>query len=317
MASASRLLRLAALAACGGGGGSRDHVLLQTQQHAARVEQKAHPLGWPGTGEFVAASEWCRGEVPASSFNLTSCGPDAESSGLELELEVKVMTYNLFWWNLYGIRQGDHNSAGNLISHSQQEDEKTLVYDFMAFQECDDVFRVLNDAKAAGLSGEYGAVPGGHALGIIYRSSRWSLLDHGVDDVAEDHASQWYGNRGAQWARLEHSQTGKTVLLVNHHGPLPVNSGGKCGGRATAYNILHTVATKGHQGDAVIVTGDFNAGLTSATIPELSARLNRVFTGLIMGGIDHIFSSSCSASTGRRLSLGGSDHEALDARIRI
>lgn len=291
-----------------------DHLLMQVKHSNTKVAQHKHQgseqlAGYPGSGEFVASEEWCKGEVPTASWSLEKCGAAALGKGLE----VKVMSYNLFWWHLFGIEGGRDGSAGKIIAGSQDDGK----YDFMAFQECDDVNRIFNDARNAGLSNEYATLTGNHALGIIYRSSKWSLIEQGADDVAEDRADQWWGTRGAQWARFEHKATKKTAMLVNHHGPLPVGTGGKCGGQATAFNILRTIATRGQETDAVIVMGDFNADMGSATFQELSGRLHHVFTGPSFGGIDHIFSTSCDAKPGKALGGGGSDHEAVSAKITI
>merc|ERR1711862_504516 len=73
---------------------------------------------------------------------------------------------------------------------------------------------------------------------------------------------------------------GRTVFFANHHGPLPVNTGGLCGGRATALNIVKMIAQKMKPGDIVIMGGDFNSGVRSSEIRELDKHLVRVFTAL-------------------------------------
>merc|ERR1711874_3458 len=65
---------------------------------------------------------------------------------------VKILNYNLFWWNLFERRHGENGRAGRKIASTSQPEE----YDFMGFQECKDVNRVMSDAKRHGLSGDYG-----------------------------------------------------------------------------------------------------------------------------------------------------------------
>ncbi|CAE8662736.1 unnamed protein product, partial [Polarella glacialis] len=142
--------------------------------------------------------------------------------------------------------------AGQVIKDSAA----ALPYDFMGFQECEDPVAVLGPA---GLLEEYAAFQGAHAICLAYRKAAWSLLERGEQDVADDLPTKYYGTRGTQWMRLAHKKTNRTVFFVNHHGPLSVNSGGLCGGEATANNLLHLMGTKAQAGDVLILVGDFNA----------------------------------------------------------
>lgn len=188
----------------------------------------------------------------------------------------------------------------------------------MGFQECDDISRVLSDAKRWELSGDYGTLNGGRALGIAYLKSRWTLVSSGKEDVGEDSRRQYYGRRSAQWARFKHVN-GSTAFFANHHGPLPVNAGGGCTGSATGYNLLKMIAQNVHDGDAVFLVGDFNAGVSSSRIKALGKFMNRVYTGSAHGGVDHIFSNCDEAHVveSKNLGSGGSDHDALSTLFSI
>jgi len=215
---------------------------------------------------------------------------------------VKVLSYNLFWWNLFGRRNGNGGSAGKLIAANGP-------FDIMGFQECDDVRRVLGDA---GMLSSHDYVVGGHATAIAYNKGTWELVASGRDDVAEDRPEQWYGRRGVGWVRLRHRTTDKTVFLVNHHGPLPVNTGGKCGGEATAYNMLRAIGLHAGAGDLKLLVGDLNADKNSVT----QGALKRYMTGSAYHWVDAIY-SSCSAESGRALGTGGSDHNAIEAVFEL
>jgi len=249
--------------------------------------------GWSSSGNHVG-SGWCRAEEPTSGWSLKgSC-----SGGTQL----KVLTYNLFWWNLFGQRGGNGGSAGKLIARHGP-------YDIMGFQECDDVQRVLRDA---GMSSTHAYVTGGHATAIAYESATWQLLASGKDDVAEDRPEQYYGRRGAGWARLRHRTSGKVAFVVNHHGPLPVNTGGKCGGQATAYNMLRIIGRNAQAGDMKILLGDLNADRNSATQSALRDHMHRI----TYDWVDAIF-ASCPGQSTKNLGNGGSDHDAIEAVFQI
>lgn len=225
-------------------------------------------------------------------------------------VQVKVMTYNLFWWNLFQIRKGNGDSASTLIRQASMPEP----YDIMGFQECEDPFLVIGHA---GLSNEYEILKDtsskSAALCIAVRKGSWAILARGLSTVAED---QKYGLRQAQWVRLRHMSSGKTVFFVNHHGPLPMNSGGICGGYATAHRLLQVVAANGHPGDAIVLLGDFNAGDTSQTIQFVEQHLHRVFHGTTLDGADNVFSNVAQASV-QNLGSGGSDHDALSVVLHL
>mmetsp|Transcript_53067 Transcript_53067/g.164199 ORF Transcript_53067/g.164199 Transcript_53067/m.164199 type:complete len:381 (-) Transcript_53067:25-1167(-) len=225
-------------------------------------------------------------------------------------VRVKVLTYNLFWWNLFRQRAGNHGSAGKLIASAG----RPAPFDFMGFQECEDAERVLRDG---GLLDEYTTFQSSRTLCMAYRRSGWSLLSYGHATVAEDHKGL-FGQRGAQWMRLQHSN-GTTLFFLNHHGPLPVNSGGICGGTATAHNLLRLIGEHAHVGDALILVGDFNANPTSSTVQELRRYLLHVYSGEFLDGIDNIFSNvhGLQVVHTETLGHGGSDHSALSAIVEV
>jgi len=248
------------------------------------------------------------------ALDLVGCMPGRlpdfwEAQAPSKALEVRVLTYNLFWWNLFGIRHGNGGSASRLIAASGP-------FDMMGFQECEDVARVLNDA---GLSGQYGFFAGDgsktSAICMAYRRSSWLLLGQGLSYVAWDKL----GNRAAQWMRLQHIPSGQKVFFANHHGPLPINSGGRCGGPTTAYNLLQLIAAHARFGDMLILVGDFNANGASATVQHVQWRLRKVYAGAMGGGIDNVFSNINTKTTTitRNLGNGGSDHDALSVVFKV
>jgi endonuclease/exonuclease/phosphatase family metal-dependent hydrolase len=264
-------------------------------------------VGFPATGARQARGLWCEVDIPPSDWSLKRC-PNIGN------LLVKVLTYNLFWWNLFDQNGGGDQSAARLIQRTSRD----ASYDFMGFQECEDANRVLREA---GLTEEYVSIDGGSAIAVAYRRSRWSLLSQGTEYVGEDSKNQYYGKRRAMWARLRHTTSGKTVFFINHHGPLSVSQGGGCTGSATSLNIVRVIAQNARESDVIILVGDFNAQLGSSRIEELNRRLSLVYSGTSIGGVDHVYSNCQSQASGRNLGKGDgshkSDHDALSATFRI
>lgn len=194
------------------------------------------------------------------------------------------------------------------------------MHDVMAFQECMDPDRVLREA---GLSSQYTIFPGdgsgAAATCMAFHTSTWSLIEHGSEYVAEDKEEQYFGRRAAQWLQLRHRVSGHGLFFMNHHGPLPVNSGGQCGGRGTAYNLLQLIAKHAQHGETIILVGDFNADAASATIRHLEERLEKAYEGSSLGGIDNVFSNLQKSAVVEAINLGkgGSDHDALSVIFEI
>eukprot|EP00419_Tripos_fusus_P053376 CAMPEP_0172809436 /NCGR_PEP_ID=MMETSP1075-20121228/8227_1 /TAXON_ID=2916 /ORGANISM="Ceratium fusus, Strain PA161109" /LENGTH=470 /DNA_ID=CAMNT_0013648651 /DNA_START=48 /DNA_END=1460 /DNA_ORIENTATION=+ len=246
---------------------------------------------------------WCLGPVPPKLWKVEASGKP---------LLIKVLSYNLFWWNLYIKRGGNGDSASKVIKASMED----TPYDVMGFQECRDPWKVLS---AAGLLEQYDVFHGKYDTCMAYRKADWKVLSHGLTDVAEDMPKNYYGKRGALWMRLQHRLTGRKLFFVNHHGPLSVNSGGICGGQATAHNLVRTMTDNAEPGDAIILTGDFNANAASLTLRTLKKYLMQVFNGNVFGGIDNILSNieDDGIVATKRLGKGGSDHNAINAVIAL
>jgi len=270
------------------------------------TEMASDLVGYPSSGRRKASGLWCAVDIPPSNWALKSCPTSGSTT-------VKVLSYNLYWWYLFNRKGGSDRSAGRLIERTSGPEE----YDFMGFQECDSLSRVLADSR---MTDEYRGIDGGRAIGLAYRHSRWTLLATDKEDVGEDSEDQYYGKRTAMWARFRNAE-GKTVFIMNHHGPLRVSQGGGCTGSSTSLNIMRVIGENAHVSDAIILVGDFNARFSSSRIQELIKRLIRVHSGTSMGGVDHIFSNCGQGARGETLGKGDgrykSDHDAISAIFRI
>mmetsp|Transcript_47478 Transcript_47478/g.101551 ORF Transcript_47478/g.101551 Transcript_47478/m.101551 type:complete len:511 (+) Transcript_47478:56-1588(+) len=262
-------------------------------------------VGFASSGRVVSQGLWCSAPEPAVGWSLEGCTADAA------RVDVKVLTYNLFWWNLFRLRGGNGGSAGHLIASANPLDSK---FDVMGFQECEGITQLMEDG---GLVDEYGALVGPHAMCIAFRKTAWDLIDDGAQDVAEDRHDQWYGTRAVMWSRLRNKATGRFLFFINHHGPLPVQTGGRCGGEAVAYNVLKVIANQARPGDGVILVGDFNSGPASLTLQSFAGRLDTAYTGVAFGGVDNVLTGCATRLAARNLGSGGSDHDALEVLLRL
>jgi len=277
-------------------------------EEASTLAGATEPLPPPAAPSIPPGNEglhWC---AQAAVKNFPTISP---YSGSELK-DVRVLTFNLFWWNLFGQRQG----AGGIAGHLIRDSSKDVPFDFMGFQECEDVGLVL---WQAGLDKAYTTNSSNHAICMAYRRDKWTQLDSGYEEIAEDRSAQYFGNRAVQWMRAQNKhQPDSFIFFMNHHGPLPVDSGGKCGGMATAWHLMNIVKTHAHPGDAIILVGDFNAGDSSVTVLELEKHLYRAYSGVAFGGVDNFFTNLDENHVkGENLGTGGSDHDALSATFQF
>ncbi|CAE7720862.1 unnamed protein product [Symbiodinium pilosum] len=227
-------------------------------------------------------------------------------------VRIKVVTYNLYWWNLFGIHKGNGGTAGGVIATTMVHEPVDLI----AFQECRDKDRVLRDA---GLLHSFKTFGAKYDKCIALRKEAWIWIQQGEEDVAADVYWNNFGPRGVVWVRLWHKASGLRVFFANHHGPLAVNSGGTCGGHRTARNILKVIDENSEDGDIVILVGDFNANSASHTIQELRRSLVHVQAGRVLGGIDSTFTNLVPSTVAEvhDLGSGGSDHHAMSAIFEI
>mmetsp|Transcript_124550 Transcript_124550/g.346784 ORF Transcript_124550/g.346784 Transcript_124550/m.346784 type:complete len:428 (-) Transcript_124550:153-1436(-) len=227
---------------------------------------------------------------------------------------VKVLSYNLYWWFLFDKSHGNGGSAGHLIKGAS----KDKMFDMMGFQECNWPLQVFWDA---GMGKDYHLIHTNQNICIATLNKTWELLQHGETVVANDGGGpgQNYGQRTAMWVRLRQKETNETVFFMNHHGPLPLGSGGQYGAPSTVYNLLKVIMSKAGKDDAVIFVGDFNSDADSMTVNQLQCRLNKVFSGTKFGGVDHIFSNLGGANvvSTANLGQGGSDHDAISAVFQL
>jgi hypothetical protein len=285
-------------------------------------------LSEPATG--VPPDAWCQQGHPKERRvpRVPPYQEGVEANAKNPALRVKVLSYNLYWWNLFKTHHGNMKcrswvkwcnlpgTAGELVASANADEP----FDVMGFQECEDPGRVLYDAK---ILGNYTVFQGPHATCMAFRNTSWTLLgSNGSAEVAEDGdwvRNNYWSKRTAQWIRLRHKLTNQTLFFMNHHGPLPLHSGGLCGGLATAYNILQLIYSNMESGDAVVLVGDFNANSKSMTIRTLETGLHLAHHGKSFGGVDNFLTNIDLSHVISRDNYGngGSDHDALGMTIEL
>ena len=219
---------------------------------------------------------------------------------------LSVVTQNLFWGRLF-----DQLGGGDFFRVFKSKGPS----DIFLFQECKNVNHIRNGLGFPGME----TIQGSFELAIMYNGNRFRLLNKGLDVVGEDRADEYWGRRSVLWARLQDKSSGQVCLVASHHGPLPINTGGKDGPSATASRIAEVLDTRRQNGDKVIIGGDFNADVGSETIRVLKQK-GYMFHG--SDWVDQILTRGMGASSSTEIIRGsGSDHRGVknvwsNARLR-
>jgi len=184
----------------------------------------------------------------------------------------KVLTYNLYWWCMsgetnpggqscprYAGDKGFHEIWANIMNYGP--------FDLVGFQECNDASKMFN---GVGYGSTHSWKQGPADIGMGYDKTKFDPLgDYSSRQVAVD---QW-GPRYIAWIRLKQKDGGATIFFANTHGPLPGPHGDVDGkhGHEIAQNYIKAVADNIQPGDALVVTGDFNALPKDAEIWDLNS----------------------------------------------
>jgi hypothetical protein len=232
----------------------------------------------------------------------------------------KMLTMNMVWWNV-----GQPSDAGDLPEAIIRTSADPYMYDAISMQECKEPDGMLQ--KLGPDADKYGVVAEGGSLCTLYRKDLWTLQAHGVEAVAVDQVgveeSAGTGNRSVQWLRLENSETGRSFFCMNYHGPLPLNSGGGCGGEITAQRIIRVIMQNAREGDAVVLSGAFNAKGFTPVIQVLEQHGLGVFKvshdGTSEYGTDFVISNVDAASLVSSANMGraGRFHDVLGVIFEV
>lgn len=263
--------------------------------------------------------EVARTQAPPGCFVVSDPWPVITTPKEPVGSQIVAMSFNLEWWSNF-----DHAKPPEFhyyIKTKENPATRFLVHngmglDFLGMQECMNAEFVL---EATGLWKEYKGVTGPEGVCAVWRDSIWELVNHDWNYVGEDKLQEFWGRRGVLWVRAKHRENGHHVLFVVHHGPLPINSGGLCGGPALAYGIMKVIEGQQKEGDIVILLGDFNANDGGETIQTLKQHLRRVAQGHAFDGVDNVFTNlpRYFPDGSGTFQGGGSDHDPLQAVLAM
>lgn len=191
---------------------------------------------------------------------------------------IRVMSFN--------IRYGTAKDGENAWPHRRE-----LVFDVIRKHRPDlvgmqevlngqraELLRALPEYESLG-TGRFDGMLRGEISPIVYRKDRFEVLEHGqfwLSDTPEVPGSKSWGNsitRICTWARMRDSRTGQSFYFYNTH----LDHRSPPSQQRSAELIAQRIAAHEHNTDAVILTGDFNAGEDTSTIRFLKGEIERAF----------------------------------------
>lgn len=221
----------------------------------------------------------------------------------QISATVKVVSYNLYWWNAFGLKENGWKRDGIL-----RNIKSDLRPDTIGFQECDSP-ELLKSRTGLEVASKFAG-----AQGIMVKSGKFRILSAGSRDLE---ATGKWGTRYMTWARLEDPRTQQRFWHFNTHWCVHSNSSHVCD-EETRYRGAKTMVKAIHElvgAEPVIVTGDFNAEMDERGPQHF---LQSGFQLAVNEWVDSIFYSNdwelLSQGTG---SSAGSDHHPVYAELRL
>ncbi|CAE7617328.1 unnamed protein product [Symbiodinium natans] len=217
--------------------------------------------------------------------------------------KLRVVSYNLYWWNAFGQNpwKGEKilaNIRDNLGAHS------------IGLQECDSPSRIQESTGLAQASKFAGA------QGVMMDSSKLRVVA-GTSGSQDLQATGKWGPRHVTWVQLADKATGKSFWHFNTHWCVANGNGRTCN-EAVRYtgakNMLDVIRAKAGNSPTV-VTGDFNANMNEKGPQHF---LQNGFRLAIVEWVDAIFYSEHwkLVSQGRG-DAAESDHRPVFAELEL
>merc|ERR1712137_819298 len=187
--------------------------------------------------------------------------------------KIKVVSYNLYWWNAFGQNPWKGEHVTDNIKNNLQPD-------VLGLQECD------NPGLIEQRTGYVAASEFAGAQGVSVKPGMFRIGDRGTQDIQ---ATGKWGPRYVPWAQLTHS-SGRTFWHFNTHWCVHNGNGRTCDANTRyngAKNMLQIIRQK-TRGAPAIITGDFNAGMSEPGIEHFK---RNGFKLVVSEWVDAIFVS--------------------------
>jgi len=183
----------------------------------------------------------CDGAPPSA---VPAPTPAGSSSGPT----IRVVSYNLFWWNAF-----DQNAwkSDDIVKNIKD----TLRADTLGLQECDrpDTIKTRTGYEAVS--------PFKGAQGVVVKPGLFSVEQQGSADIG---ATGKWGPRYVTWAKLTHLSSGRSFFHFNSHWCVHSGKGHTCNSQVRhtgAKNMLKVIREQAGTSAPVLITGDFNADI--------------------------------------------------------
>jgi len=215
---------------------------------------------------------------------------------------VKVVSYNLYWWNAFG--QNSWKSDGII-----ENIKSTLKPDAIGLQECDSPSEVRSrTGNAVTRASDFKG-----AQGVMVKPDLFTISDAGSRDLE---ATGKWGARYATWVKLTDG-SGKGFWQFNTHWCVHSQGNRICNEDVRyrgAKNMLKAIQEKAGD-DPVVITGDFNANMNEEGIRHF---LSNGFKLAVNSWVDAIFYSEhwdlLDTGVGE---MAGSDHRPVWAKLSL
>lgn len=188
----------------------------------------------------------CKTHFKTSCDATTTTSVSSNQNGY---FKLRVVSYNIYWWNAFGQNPWKGERILNNIKDN-------LVPDAIGLQECDSRSRV-EDATGLQRASTFAG-----AQGVMVDPSRLRVVP-GTSGSEDLQATGKWGPRHVTFVQLADTTTGRTFWIFNTHWCVANGNGRTCneGVRYTgAQNMLRVIQSKAGN-SPVVVTGDFNADM--------------------------------------------------------
>ncbi|CAE6922422.1 unnamed protein product [Symbiodinium natans] len=229
--------------------------------------------------------------------------PMPSSTSRSGQFKLRVVSYNLYWWNAFG----QNPWKGEQIIDNIRE---RLAPSAIGLQECDSPSRIQEStglAQASTFAGAQGVMMDPSQLRVVAGTS-------GSQDLQ---ATGKWGPRHVTWVQLADRATGRTFWHFNTHWCVHSGNGRTCNAevRYTGAKNMLTVIREKAGNSPVVVTGDFNANMNEQGPQHF---LQNGFRLAVVEWVDAIFYSEhwnlVSQGSG---DAAGSDHRPVFAELEL